>query len=562
MIVGSKKKKPTQAPKTVEESAPPQPETLDQYIIKFIENRDFSGAATFIDFIVEELNQPLTTEFALWKGYSLFHLGQYSDAIDVYKKLLQNDPEDLLLNLYISSCFYYLGDYEEAKMYAEKGPSSDFRTRLLFHIAHKINDEQELFQAHSQLVGTLENQLSLAAIHYMRTHYQDAIDIYQRLILQHPDFLALHVYIAMCQYKLDKFDESNESVDQYLGVNSDSAVALNLKSCDYLRLFDPDVAESQLLQIQKFSSASYEFIDCLIKHNICIFHDGTDGFTILTPLVNALHEARYNLCILYMRENNPSEAFALLNDQFQTIDLNESLLKATVYLAVGQLTADTTPIEEANATFKEIGEMDIVKDTVPGRQALATSKFIVGAYDEVLRIFKTIESMMTEVDEFNYNKGMTLAALSRWAEAERHFLLVKNQAYTREIFYNSWLCRCYIKNRKPEAAWNLYSEATSTEDAKTLLEIISNDCFQSGDYYYAMRAYDILAKYELDTTYKEGMIASAIGVFRNVLSRRESADKLQEVLATLSTEPDAAQTLQVITDYIENSGQFGDFTFL
>ena len=561
MIVGSVKKKASQATKPVEEVAPPQPETCEQYLAKFIENRDFSGAATLIDFIVNELGQPLTTEYALWKGYSLFHLGQYSDAIDVYEELIKNDPDDILLNLYISSCYYYIGEYEEAKKYAEKGPSSDFRTRLIFHIAHKTNDDQELFQAHSQLVGTLENQLSLAAIHYMRTHYQDAIDIYQRLIMQHQDFLALYVYIAMCQYKLDRFDESNESVDQYLGVNSDSAVALNLKSCDYLKLFGPDVAESQLLQIKKFSSSSYEFIDALIKHNLCVFHNGTDGFTELTPLVNVLPEARYNLCILYMRENNPTEAFNLINENFQIIDINESVLKAIVYLAIGQLTNDNGPIEEANAIFKEVGEMEAYKDTVFGRQALATSKFIVGAYDDVLRIFKTIESELAENDEFNYNKAMTLAALSRWAEAERHFLLVKNPAYTREIFYNSWLCRCYIKNRKPEAAWNLYSEATSTEDAKTLLEIISNDCFRSGDYYFSMRAYDILAKYELDSTYKEGMIASAIGVFKNILSRRESPDKLQEVLSSLASEPDAEQTLQTITNYIENSGQFGEFGF-
>ncbi|OHS98347.1 hypothetical protein TRFO_08933 [Tritrichomonas foetus] len=558
MIVGSTKKKSQPVPKKVEELAPPPPETFDQYLLKFIENRDFSAAATFIDFIIEELNQPSTSELLLWKGYSLFHLGQYSDAIDVYENLIKNDPDDLILNLYISSCHYYNGDYEAAKAYAERGPTSDFRTRLIFHIAHKTNDEQELFQAHSQLVGTLENQLSLAAIHFMRSHYQDAIEIYQRLLLQHPEFLALHVYIAMCQYKLDQFDESNESVDQYLATNSDSAVALNLKSCDYLRLFDPEVAESQLLQIRKFSSASYEFIEALIKHNICVFHDGTDGFTILTPLVSALHEARYNLCILYMRENNPTEAFNLLTDQFQTLELNEQLLKATIYLAIGQLTADTGPIEEANQIFKEIGEMDVVTNTVPGRQALATSKFIVGEYDEVLRIFKTIESMMTENDEFNYNRGMTLAALSRWAEAERYFLLVKNEAYTREIFYRSWLCRCYIKNRKPEAAWNLYSEATQTEDAKTLLEIISNDCFQNGDYYYAMRAYEILAKFEMESTHREGMIASAVGVFRNILSRRESPERLQEVVNCLAEDPEAEQTLQVIVNYVENSAQFNE----
>ena len=559
MIVGSSKKKQQAAPKKVEDNQPPPPETYEQYLLRFIENRDFSGAATFIDFIVDELGQPRTNELMLWKGYSLFHLGEYSSAIDVYEELLKNDPDDIMLNLFISSCHYYNGDFDLAKQFADKGPSSDFRTRLLFHIAHKTGDEQELFQAHSQLVGTLENQLSLAAIHFMRGHFQDAIDIYQRLILQHPDYLAFHVYIAMCQYKLDQFNESNDSVDQYLGVNSDSAVALNLKSCDYLKLFDPDVAESQLLQIRKFSSSSYDFIESLVKHNICIFHDGTDGFTVLTPLVNVLHEARYNLCILYMRDNNPTEAYNLIGDQFQNMDDDESLLKAIVYLAVGQLTGDQASITEANAVFKEIGESEEKKNTVEGRQALATSKFVLGEYEEVLRILKTIEAMMEDNDEYNYDKAMTLAALSRWAEAERYFLLVKNEAYKREIFYKSWLCRCYIKNRKPDAAWNLYSEVTQTEDAKTLLEIIANDCYQTGDYYYSMRAYNILANYEPDQVYKDGMIASACGVFRNILSRRESPERLQDVVNALASDPDAEQTLQIIANYIDTSGEFNTY---
>lgn len=554
MFVGSGKKKQQNQKPNEEIETVPQPDTFEGYVLRFIENRDFSGATTFIDFIFDELNQPQTTDFLLWKGYSLFHLGEYSQAIDVYQEVMKNEPDEIL-NLYISSCYYYEGDFENSLNYAQKGPICDFRHRLIFHIAHKQNNEQELFQAHSQLVKTLENQLSLAAIHYLRTHYQEALEIYQRLLIEHPEFLALYVYISMCQYKLDLFEESNDSVDQYLAVNSDSAVALNLKACDYLRLFPADIAESQLLQIQKFSSSSYDFIKPLFAHNLCIFQEGVDGFTKLTPLVDAIPEARYNLSILYLRDNQPKEAFNLYGE-ITPLDATESLMKAIVFLAMGQLTGDVGAIETANEIFKEIGETEVIKDTVIGRQALATSKFIVCEYDEVLRIFNTIEEYLRENDEYNYDKGMTLALLERWAEAEKYLLSVKNQSYTREIFYNSWLCRAFIKNKKPEAAWNLYSEATSTEDAKTLLEIISNDCYNSGQYYYSMRAYEILSQCEIEPTYKEGMIASACGVFRNILARKESPDKLQDVVTTLGNESDAEQVLQIILNYVETSGQF------
>ncbi|KAH0789983.1 TPR Domain containing protein [Histomonas meleagridis] len=555
MIVGSNKKRTNTPTKEKLEPAPPKNEANEQFILQSIESRDYSGAATFIEFLRDELNQPYTKEMALWHGYSLFHLGDYAGAINVYKKLLQEEPENTNLYLCISSCLYYNHEFEEAKKAVEKGPEGDYRTRLEFHIAQQLNDEQLLFKAHSKLVGTMENQLSLAAINYMRSNYSDAIEIYQRILLQNPDFIALHVYIAMCQFKLDQFQESNESVDEYLSVNSDSAIGLNLKACGYLRLFEPEIAESQILQIRKFSSSSYTFINSLINHNLVVFHDGEDAFSVLPSLVDTLPEARYNLAVMYMRTNNCVEAYNLV-EHMQPVEISESILKANVLLAYGQLNSDANLIDEANGIYAEIGNTEGVCDTVPGRECLISSHFITSEYQETLKILQTIEQYVNETDEFNYNKAMTYAILSRWKEAEKYFLLVKNQQYTKEIFYTSWLCRCYIKNDKPDEAWKLYVDATQTEDAKTLLQIIANDCFNSGYYFYAMKAYDVLAKFEGDNLMTEGMIASAIGLFKDVLAHKETPDKLSEVLSVLESEPDAAEALEIIQNYIEKSDEF------
>ena len=36
---------------------------------------------------------------------------------------------------------------------------------------------------HQGLQNVIEDQLSLAAIHFLRTHYQEAIDIYKKILL-------------------------------------------------------------------------------------------------------------------------------------------------------------------------------------------------------------------------------------------------------------------------------------------------------------------------------------------------------------------------------------------
>jgi hypothetical protein len=53
-----------------------------------------------------------------------------------------------------------------------QGPRSPLQTRILFHCAHKMADEAKLMQYHQQLTENLEDQLSLASIHFQRGHYQ------------------------------------------------------------------------------------------------------------------------------------------------------------------------------------------------------------------------------------------------------------------------------------------------------------------------------------------------------------------------------------------------------
>jgi intraflagellar transport protein 56 len=60
------------------------------------------------------------------------------------------------------------------------------------------------------------------------------------------DYLALNVYVALCYYKLDYYDVSQEVLAAYLQLHTDSAIALNLKACNHFRLYNGKAAESEL----------------------------------------------------------------------------------------------------------------------------------------------------------------------------------------------------------------------------------------------------------------------------------------------------------------------------
>lgn len=77
-----------------------------------------------------------------------------------------------------------LGMYKKAEEVAKGGPRSPLQIRLLFHISHKMGDEERLMGLHQQLQDVLPDQMSLASMHYMRNHYQEAIDVYKRYLLE------------------------------------------------------------------------------------------------------------------------------------------------------------------------------------------------------------------------------------------------------------------------------------------------------------------------------------------------------------------------------------------
>lgn len=169
--------------------------------------------------------------------------------------------------------------YHESKEILQEAPTNGLKVRLNFHLSHKLRDEATLMEYHQQLQDVVEDQLSLAAIHYLRAHYQEAIDIYKRLLLQNRENLALNVYVALCYYKLDYYDVSQEVLGLYLGQFPDSVIAINLKACNSFRLYNGSTAETEIRTIvEQCANAGFGYD--LIKHNLVVFRDGEGAMQV------------------------------------------------------------------------------------------------------------------------------------------------------------------------------------------------------------------------------------------------------------------------------------------
>ncbi|KAH7699620.1 tetratricopeptide repeat protein 26-like protein, partial [Aphelenchoides avenae] len=267
---------------------------------QFLEKRDYAGAISLLQHKRKTEEDDIVTN--LWLGHCLSHAGDYKTASEVYETMLtkKDCPQDA--HLFLGITLFFLAMYEDARKSAEKCPKSPLQNRLLFHVSHKLNDEKKLMLHHSQLKDTIEDQLCLASIHYLRSHYQQAIDIYKKMLLKHKNFLALTVYLALCYYKLDYYDVSMEVLEPYLAEFPDSPISVNLKACNHYRLYNNKAAENELKALKNLIASELSFAKDIILHNTVVFRNGDAALQVLPTLVDVIPEARLNLVIYHLKK--------------------------------------------------------------------------------------------------------------------------------------------------------------------------------------------------------------------------------------------------------------------
>ncbi|XP_056891669.1 intraflagellar transport protein 56 isoform X2 [Takifugu flavidus] len=474
--------------------------------------------------------------------------------MEEYRSLTQRPECPAQVWVFLACVFFFLGLYSEAEEAASKAPLSPLQNRLLFHLAHKFNDEKQLMSFHQNLEDVTEDQLSLASIHYMRSHYPEAIDIYKRLLLQNRDFLALKVYVALCYYKLNYYDVSQEVLAVYLQSIPDSTIALNLKACNTFRLYNGKAAEEELKNLMEISSHSFEFAKELIRHNLVVFRGGEGALQVLPPLIDVIPEARLNLVIYYLRQDDVQEAYNLIQDVVP-VTPQEYILLGVVNAALGQDIGSRDHLKTAQQFFQLVGGSASECDTIPGRQCMASCFFLLRQFEDVLIYLNSIKSYFYNDDAFNFNYAQAKAALGSYQEAEEFFLMIQSEKIKNDYVYLSWLARCYIMNQKAQLAWELYLKMGTSSDSFSLLHVIANDCFKMGQFYYAAKAFDALEKLDPDSDYWEGKRGACVGVFQLILANKESKETLKEVVLMLqnSGSPHAVYIIRILRKWAKEN---------
>ena len=105
--------------------------------------------------------------------------------------------------------------------------------------------------------------------------------------------------------------------------------------------------------------------------------------------------------------------------------------------------------------------------------------------------------------------------------SSKSFLLVENEKLKYDYVYLSWLARCYIRNNKARLAWELYLKLEQSTESFNLLQLIANDCYKMGQFYYAARAFDLMERMDPNPEYWEGKRGACAGAFQLILAGHE-----------------------------------------
>lgn len=497
---------------------------------EFLDSRDYTGAIVLSEFTRNSGKGSEETD--MWVAYCAFHLGEYKRAMEEYEKMTKRDSCNPEVWINLACCYFFLGMYKESDEAAKKAPKSDLQNRLLFHLSQKFNDEKRLMSYHQNLQDMIPDQLSLASIHYLRSHYQEAIDIYKRILLDNRDYLALNVYVALCYYKLDYYDVSQEVLAVYLQHFPDSAIALNLKACNHFRLYNGKAAEAELKNLQDLASPSFTFAQDLIKHNLVVFKAGESALQVLPPLIDVIPEARLNLVIYYLKQDDVNEAYNLIKDLEPTTP-QEYILKGVVNAALGQESGSREHLKIAQQYFQLVGGSASECDTIPGRQCMASCFFILKQFEDVLIYLNSIKSYFYNDDTFNFNYAQAKSTAGNFKEAEEILLLIQSEKLKMDYTYLSLMARCLIMNRKPRLAWEVYLKMETSGESFSLLQLIANDCYKMGQFYYAAKAFDVLERLDPNPEYWEGKRGACVGVFQQIIAGHEPRETLRDILQIL-----------------------------
>jgi len=189
-------------------------------------------------FVSNDLKAELT------KGNDFFNAGQFQEAVGVYSKMLEENPDIYILNMNIGNCYFEMEDYAQAATFYQKilnqDPDSiDAKIAIGNCYANQGDNEAALEWYKKVEFDSIKDAVVLYNIGtnlYNSGNYSEALRYYQRTVEIQPDNLDGIYQLGLCYLTMGNKEESIKNFEKYLQIDSESERAGQVRGfLDYLR---------------------------------------------------------------------------------------------------------------------------------------------------------------------------------------------------------------------------------------------------------------------------------------------------------------------------------------
>lgn len=285
--------------------------------------------------LIPKLEEAGTGDVDKIRGIAIqnFDTGNYDQALEGFKQLLDIEPNDIEAYGYIAYIYFSKNDYENAITYYQKGlqvAPADRQMLEALAMAYIKNDQPEEAIETYEVIVENENDkeilIKIARIHAEQEEIDAAQDAYQRAIDIDPEFGVAYNELGVLLYDTDLYDEAIPFLEKAVKVYpDDDSLQKKLAKC-YLQTNKLDAAIEQ-----------YKSVVAENPNNI---------------------KAYFNLAGAYRMKEMNAEALATLESliKIDPENIRIPLAKADVYIAMNQLVNAQKQVELAMAKDPELYE--------------------------------------------------------------------------------------------------------------------------------------------------------------------------------------------------------------
>jgi len=180
----------------------------------------------------------------LTQGNELFNAGSYAEAIAVYSKMLEDNPEIYILNKNIGNAYFEMEDYDQAEAFykkiLEQDPEATDAKISIGNCYVNRGDSATALEWYNKVEFDSINDATvlynIGTSLYNSGNYEESLRYYQRSVEIQPDNLDGIYQLGLCNLTLGNKDTAVSQFEKYLEIDSETQRATQVRGfLDYLR---------------------------------------------------------------------------------------------------------------------------------------------------------------------------------------------------------------------------------------------------------------------------------------------------------------------------------------